>query len=72
MRWNVRNISRSDIPLKIKTWSGQIIEDVFHAGEIVSVNDEGYAALRRLNMEECFFVESICEDASVNWKKEGF
>jgi hypothetical protein len=72
--WRVENVSEEDVPLKIRTWSGVVVEDVFHAGEVALVNNEGFAAIRVIDpLGTCFHVRAIIEEkGKVNWKEEGF
>jgi len=75
MRWRVENVSGEDIPLQIRTWTGQVIDDVFHAGEVVLVSSyDACNAIRRYDPTGRYVsVQPVVEkEEKVNWKKEGF
>ena len=73
--WVVKNKTGEDIPLKIRLWNGQEVEDVFHANEVVVLNNQdSIHHLRRIDpLCEVFSFERREEESQGhNWRVEGF
>lgn len=72
--WVVKNITGEDVPLKISLWSGQEVDDVFHANETAVINNsDAIYVLRYVDpLGEYFSIEVRYEDDTVPWHKEGF
>lgn len=73
--WVVRNVAGEDVPLKIRLWSGQEVDDVFHADEVVVIHKyDAIAVLRYIDPAGAVFaIEMKMEyPQKINWQKEGF
>jgi hypothetical protein len=73
--WVIRNKTEEDVPLNITLWSGQEVDDVFHANEVAIIrNPDILWIFRHIDpLEEVFSIEQRIEEVEkVDWQKEGF
>ena len=73
--WIVRNNTEEDIPLSIKLWSGQEVDDIFYANEVAIIRNPDVLWIFRYidPAGEVFTIEQRIEDVErVDWQKEGF
>jgi hypothetical protein len=66
----ITNISGRDFYVLIDR-RGEVIEDVFHAGEVVT-GITNYTSIRYFLYLQSLGVVKVEDEGRVNWKKEGF